>query len=319
MLERLRQLPPQESLRAERPEENLFSPQAGQEIADWMQKTWGEHLGDAINPKDDQDLFSASRENDRFLSKQMGAEQGHGWADRLSAATAADDVLIGRTLKQMGKAGLLFAIETHLKVPPIRPKHVFFAQMPGSLLMIVKEGNNFRRIFERFENAPGLHVRKYMKGNRGFPQQLGGRLVILDGGDTFLSQNVKHEYTHVLMENYLMPLEQERRLPGYSLPEAQAIFLNMRNELSAYAAGEQFCFDTRDLFPDGKALEEHLKKIPEKMERERFLAEWKALADQMGQLARQGVSPEEALPVFLTAQTIASMNEQLARQYSAAA
>jgi hypothetical protein len=149
-------------------------------------------------------------------------------------------------LAKMFRTGLNLEVlrQTNTKEQPDSAK-VDFVSLPGAVGFVFDE-TEYQRVYPN-KSTSGFYIRAI--NQQGL---LAGKLFVVNGGRD-PEKTVRHEYVHFLNAGYIEVQGKKFDLSGgYKSEDAQGIFAQMRDELSAYAMGNEYTFDEKNLLRGGR-------------------------------------------------------------------
>lgn len=178
--------------------------------------------------------------------------------------------------------------------------------LPGALGFILDEPA-YKRLYPN-KRAQGFMIRVF------HDRDLLGKMFIVNGSDQ-APVTIRHEYAHVLFAGYLQTQEQafsKGRVGGFKDPDAQEIYLQMKDELVAYAAGGEYMIREESLLRGGQeSLMERLQYVRDEQEAERLRASWQQVKDELMECQQQGIPAKELFTIFLSSDSFEMIRKRL--------
>lgn len=98
---------------------------------------------------------------------------------------------------------------------------------------------------------------------------------------------------------------------GYNTEEAQRLFLDMRDELTAYVLSGRIVTDEAALLPQNQTWENRLLGIKHKPDREKITNQWFYLRGILENLRGSEIEPQKLFAIFATSQDLATVSKRL--------
>jgi len=96
----------------------------------------------------------------------------------------------------------------------------------------------------------------------------------------------------------------------YLTDEAQRLFKDVRNELSAYAVSGKFSTREDTFVSRNTTWSERVGQIDHARDRKKFMEQWEKLKLVISFCTKQEITPEDVLPIFLTSQNFEQMTKR---------
>jgi|GEM_PF-5896168 len=284
-----------------------------------------------------------------------------------------DHIEMMRSLRGLSKEDVLQQLHADLFVESDKhgfdSKKVSVSVVPSGIGLLVHDRAYFNQKFPDSESVLGFYRRGEDYGHSAnFP----GRIFVIDTTNPEAIATFRHEYLHLLTDNYIEPYEISLKLPDEAVPiqkeinqlqeritelneemdyvdydevlaiqqeigniqkqiaelqrrtsgiideseryltdEAQHLFNNVRDELSAWAVSGKFNTREDTLVSRNTTWLLRVGQIKHVIDRKKFVDQWEKLKLAISFCAKQKLAPDEVLPIFLTSQTFEQMTKRL--------
>lgn len=188
----------------------------------------------------------------------------------------------------------------------IHPTEVSSLHLPGALGFII-DPVAYKRVYPE-KRAHGFTIRVFQE------RDLLGKMFVANGTQD-VGRTIRHEYAHVLFGNYFRPLMERMNQEsgsGFSDPDAQELFLQMKDELTAYSAGDEYALREDVLLRGaGTQFEERLKYIHDNEQRDRFIRGWEKVKEEIQECMRMGIPAVSLFSIFISSDNFDVMQKRL--------